>query len=180
MKGEQERWASVPGFDGIYEVSSRGAVRSWVNGRWGIRTAPRLRSQFIGSSGYPEVGLRLHGKKRNRLVHELVLLSFVGARPSGCVACHANDKRTDNRLANLRWASRRENHEDSIRNGGAVLNGPRANAKLNVNRLRRLLNRLAKGDSNRVIAKAFGISHSRVSNIRNGTAYARLCKEKAT
>ncbi len=173
MKGEKEEWRQIPGYDGAYDVSSIGRVRSWMNGRFGRRIEPVLRRQFIGSNGYPEVGLRLEGKKTNRLVHELVLLAFVGERPHGLVACHENDRSADNRLVNLRWGTRSENYRAGLRNGGAVLNGPRSLAKLSCKDVEDIKALLNQGSSNRNIARTFGVSHSRISAIRNGKAHKK-------
>ena len=54
-----------------------------------------------------------------KLVHQLVLLAWVGERPSGHVARHINSVRTDNRLANLAWGTERENHNDRIELGSS-------------------------------------------------------------
>lgn len=180
MKGETETWRAIPGYQDRYEVSSFGRVRSWMNGRWGRRELPVLRSQFIGSNGYPEVGLQDGSKKTNKLVHELVLLAFVSERPHEHVACHADDVKTNNHVTNLRWRTRRDNHADSVSNGGAVLNGPRANAKLSRRDLSRIATMIKNGKSNRAIAAHVGVSHSRISNIRNGKAYVGLLKEAAS
>lgn len=173
MKGE-ERWNEIPGCNGYYDVSSLGRIRSWMSGRFGRRKVPLIKRQFIGSNGYPEVGIHVDGKKRNMLVHELVLISFIGKRPNDCVACHKNDIRTDNRISNLRWDTRSENYLDSISNTGGVLNGPRSLAKLSEEDIVKIEKLLKNGLSNRKIANLFGVSHSRISDIRNGKAYKNL------
>lgn len=180
MKGDKEVWAPVPGFNGAYEVSSLGAVRSWANGSWGRREVPRAVKLIVDSRGYPKVGLYANGSKCSQHVHVLVLLAFVGPRPLDAVACHANDIRTDNRLANLRWDTRTENWADGMRNGGAVLNGVRSRAKLTREDLKRVKEMFANGKSNREIGRAFNISASRISDIRNGKAYTLPGMEKAS
>lgn len=132
MPSPAESWRPVVGFEGAYEVSTLGRVRSLYrvvpHSRTGTRTIPdRILSQQLRSKGslrpntkrYPEVELRdgRSHKRHVRKVHRLVLESFVGPRPDNCVACHANDDPTDNRLANLRWDTHSANTKDSVING---------------------------------------------------------------
>jgi hypothetical protein len=53
-------------------------------------------------------------------VARLVLETFVGPRPYGMFALHANDVATEDNLINLRWGTRRENWAEAIRNGQCV------------------------------------------------------------
>ncbi|WAS97193.1 HNH endonuclease signature motif containing protein [Nannocystis punicea] len=58
------------------------------------------------------------GVRRNRYVHQLVLLAHVGPAPDGAHACHINDDPADNRLDNLYWGTAAHNRADQRRNGG--------------------------------------------------------------
>ena len=61
----------------------------------------------------------VNGKQVNsrRLLHHVMLESFVGPRPPGCVGRHLNDVFDDNRLENLAWGTPSQNRLDSVRNG---------------------------------------------------------------
>lgn len=123
MKSTQaEQWRPIPGYEGHYEVSDHGRVRS-LN-RTVHRSDGRLRringrvlSPYRDKSGHLYVALSVNRVQRTHLVHRLVLLAFVGACPDGMEACHWNDNPEDNRLDNLRWAPRRDNNLDRVRNG---------------------------------------------------------------
>lgn len=116
---EGETWKPAPDFEGYYEVSDMGRVRvldRWVNaGRDGRRFNPgRIMKRGLVGSGYLAVGFVVSGqKKANRLVHSLVLETFVGPRPKGMVACHIDGDRYNNRLENLRWDTQKSNLEDA-------------------------------------------------------------------
>lgn len=122
-----ERWRPVPGWEGLYEVSDQGRVRSmarkvWQTGRWGTRFQRRVTGRILKPGivrGYERVVLQDDGSTENVAVHRLVLLAFVGPCPEGMEACHANDDRRDNRLANLRWDTKSANCLDRTRNGGS-------------------------------------------------------------
>ena len=125
---DTERWLPVVGYEGLYEVSDHGRVRTVERfitypSKSRITTSGRLlpsqiRKQYCRPNDHPTVGLVRPGEKRRTFdVHRLVLEAFVGPRPEGMEACHWNDIKTDNRASNLRWDTRSENTKDRIRNG---------------------------------------------------------------
>lgn len=102
-----EKWAPVPGYEGDYEVSDQGKVRSYVR-RGGPRMiAPRL----VGPAGKQYHAVTLRGGKQVR-VHRLVLAAFIGPCPEGLQGCHNNGDKLDNRLVNLRWDTPGANNRD--------------------------------------------------------------------
>lgn len=116
---QNERWLPVPGFEGAYEVSDWGRVRSLnriVTTKTGIkrRYQGRVLTPFASPSGHLRVNLGPAGKL---LVHRLVLEAFIGPCPSGQECCHDDGDPANNHLGNLRWDSRSENHLDRVRHG---------------------------------------------------------------
>ena len=117
-----ETWKPVLGYEGIYEVSDIGSVRSldrivkYSNGREQRHPAKILKAGTL-VHGYPTVCLAKNGTRKTRYVHSLVLESFVGERPIGMEACHRDDVSTNNRLTNLRWDTPSSNRQDIVRNG---------------------------------------------------------------
>lgn len=112
-----ERWLPVVGYEGLYDVSDQGRVRSLFNG-----TRPRTRSYVLAQQskdGYRRVYLYKDGKSTKRSVHQLVLEAFVGERPPGCETRHLNSIRHDNRLENLTWGTRSENCKDRFITGNS-------------------------------------------------------------
>jgi hypothetical protein len=88
----------IPGFPG-YQVTSDGRVWSDVSGKF-LKTSPDAR-------GYFQVNLYREKRPTHILVHTLVLIAFVGPRPSGMECRHLNDNPQDNGLDNLRWGTRK-------------------------------------------------------------------------
>lgn len=119
-----ESWLPVVGYEGRYEVSDQGRVRSLP--RVNIDTIGRARPfpgqllipNITGEPPYPSVNLRHNGKSRISRVHELVLIAFVGPRPADKpYGRHLDDNKLDNRLSNLKWGTPTENAQDALRNG---------------------------------------------------------------
>ncbi len=84
-----------------------------------LSTVPWRGQRIHWMNGTPDWQARLcitiNGDKR--LIHQLILETFVGSRPNSLVACHNNGNNQDNRLENLRWDTQRSNVKDSINTG---------------------------------------------------------------
>ena len=121
-----EKWLPIPGFEGYYEASDQGRIRSLDRTVSRTSHSPmKLRGKVLShqlrkNTGYYVVALSKDGKPRNWYVHRLVLMAFVGLPQDGQEACHENDIRTDNRLENLRWDSHSGNMLDAVRRGRHV------------------------------------------------------------
>lgn len=118
------QWKAIPGYEGSYEVSDDGQVRSvdrYVrNGRGQgyLRFhRSRIRSLYSDKSGYIRVTLKRDGVARTHLVHHLVLEAFVGPKPVGKECRHLNGNPVDNRLENLVWGTSAENKFDTVSHG---------------------------------------------------------------
>lgn len=117
-----EIWLAVPEYEGIYEVSSHGKVRSLT--RQIARTGGdphtrrgRVMKPVANSQGYMVVTLRANGRKSSKRVHHLVLLAFVGPRPEGTWGLHNDDVKSNNHVDNLYWGTPAHNARDRIDNG---------------------------------------------------------------
>lgn len=116
MCDSEEIWKPIPGYDGWYEVSDRGRVRSFKKQNDERRETPRILSDWKNKYGYSQVGLCLDGTRIYCTVHRLVMNAFNPHPNSGKLEInHLNGVRDDNRLSNLEWCTRRENVEHAIR-----------------------------------------------------------------
>lgn len=114
MNATPEEWRWVPGYEGRYEVSNCGRVRSWV--AKGL-PHPYVLTAWSGQMGRLSTHLSIGGRKRNRLVHQLVMEAFVGPCPPGMLVRHLNGHAYDNRLENLAYGTPLENAADAKRHG---------------------------------------------------------------
>lgn len=114
-----EHWRSVVGYEGSYEISDQGRLRSRMRAKNRRADAGwRLLTPGVGAKGYRRyVLISPDGSKRNWPEHHLVLTAFVGPRPEGLECCHNNGNPSDNRLSNLRWDTPLANRIDRKRHG---------------------------------------------------------------
>ena len=126
VDGMYEEWRPVRGYEGLYEVSALGRVRSLPREVIGKtkrgepcvrrRKGKELKPDGWGT-GHQKVTLYGAQGVDRQLIHRLALEAFVGPCPPGMEGCHWDDNPSNNTLGNLRWASRSENKMDSVRNG---------------------------------------------------------------
>lgn len=108
---------SIPNFPD-YAITRDGRV--WSKPRitsHGHHRIGRWIKSGICSNGYLGVVLHVDSQKYSCSIHRLVLETYAGSCPAGKEACHNNGNRLDNRLENLRWDTRCNNHQDAIRHG---------------------------------------------------------------
>lgn len=109
-----ERWLPISGFEGVYEVSDLGRIKSLPRSRVPV---DRILKPFANGSGHLLVDLRVNGQRHTVQVHLQVLGAFVGPTPAGMECRHLNGDPADNRLANLQYGTRSENTFDSVLHG---------------------------------------------------------------
>lgn len=160
----EEKWLPVVGYEGLYEVSSSGRMRTLR------QKTPRLMACGVGSHGYRQVGLVRPGEKLKMLrVHRLVLEAFVGPCPLGCESLHGKGGRADASLENLSWGTPKQNQaEDRARDHTTNRGEKCGNAKLTYEQILELRERREAGEKVHVLAAYFGINPSTVSKIVKG------------
>lgn len=101
----QEVWKDIDGYEGLYQVSDLGRVKSFHFNRETILKNGTSRE-------YLNVTLQIGGRKKTFSVHQLVAMAFLGHKPDGTqnlVIDHVNDNKLDNRLKNLQVVTSRFN-----------------------------------------------------------------------
>lgn len=161
-----EEWRPVVGFEGLYEVSSLGRVRSLPREASGRLYGGKLRALRPRGDGYVVVNLSAYNVVRVVYVHTLVLEAFVGSCPAGMEACHDDNNRANNVLSNLRWDTPVANQEDRKRHGTYICGEQVFGVKLTADQVRQIRNLRAVVPSSRV-AEGFGVSRSLVKAVWN-------------
>lgn len=118
MNATQETWKPVTRFEGIYEVSDQGRVRSLPRAdNIGRPRAGKVLRPYKTERGYETFQLYRDGAQTRIPAHRLVLEAFIGAAPEGHETRHLNGDPSDNRLSNLAWGTSSENSQDTLAHG---------------------------------------------------------------
>lgn len=161
-----EEWRPVVGYEGYYEISSIGRIRSAGLGR-GI-AAGRIKKPKV-VNGYLATYLRKNGTRKWFKVHRLVLCAFVGPRPTDKHECnHINGVRDDNRVENLEWVTRYENmqHAKNVLKSIKTRRGEDScRAKLTEKKVREIRERKSRGETYPALAKCYGVGENAIYRI---------------
>jgi hypothetical protein len=112
---KEEIWLGIKDYEGLYEVSSFGRVKSlerWVKcGKGEKLVKDKILKLNMGSEGYYRVNLYKPNNKRTKKVHQLVAIAFLNHQPNGVnvVVDHKNNNKLDNLVTNLQLITTREN-----------------------------------------------------------------------
>ena len=104
-----EEWQSVVGYEGYYEVSNLGRVRSISRQAGIVHIKGRILKQFDSKNGYLCVCLSKEGCSTTISVHRLVATAFVANPEEKATVNHINEDKHDNRASNLEWLTLQEN-----------------------------------------------------------------------
>lgn len=176
----EEHWRAIPGWEGRYEVSDQGRVRSlttWSRNQFGALSPShgKVRALLKDRRGYWRATLYRDNTQKRYAVHQLVMLAFVGPPPSGQEVCHNNGNPGDNRLVNLRYDTHSANLMDKVEHGThsrGEQNGNNRHSEDDILRMRSLYR--SGGYSQREIGEMYGIRQAAVSGIINGKSWAWL------
>ena len=116
-----EEWRDVVGYEGLYQVSDQGRVKSLERNIPHWRGGEQIRKERILKptpikDGYLIVDLCAGGKRKRFLVHRLVCEAFHGNPEGKPQVNHINEDKADNRAANLEWCTAKENINYGTRN----------------------------------------------------------------
>lgn len=119
----KEIWKDIPGYEGIYQASNMGAIRTSENKttyteRHGVRHWKQRMLHFQTDNGGHHVTLYKAGKPKKWLVHRLVAITFLGfPEEEGLTVNHRDGNRRNNKIENLEWLTRADNIRHGFRTG---------------------------------------------------------------
>jgi hypothetical protein len=169
---DQEVWRAIPGYHG-YEASNFGNVRSLI--KKGPKGYPRkepqlLKPNFSRESGRPSI--RIKGKFF--FTYTLTLLAFVGPKPEGMECCHYDGNVLNNHLSNIRWDTKLNNAQDSLRLNRITRGEENHLSKLKRSDIIPIRERSANGETHKSIAKDYGVDITAISYIVLGKTWTHI------
>lgn len=164
---DSEEWRDVPGWEGLYQVSSEGRVKSFMGPRGIPWPEPKILRPSI-STGYAVVNLR--GKMLR--VNRLVALAFHGEPPEGKPFCrHIDGNPMNNHPSNLVWGSPKENSDDMLRHGTRQFGEAHPNTYLSAEQVREIYSLRGSGISSNVLGPRYGAAGKTIRNIWRGLTW---------
>lgn len=170
----EEIWKDIPGYEGKYQASNMGRIKSLsrvIQGRNQFGYFEWKCAEKILRPGrhdqYGHLSVVLNDPRRSYMVHQLVMMAFVGEAPEGMCVLHTNGDAADNRLANLRYDTQSENVLDVFRQGKAW-------KTLTIEDIEQIRFGLACGFSCTELGLLYGVGHQAISKIKNGERYQWL------
>ena len=117
----EETWKDILGYEGMYQVSNLGRVRSLDRDIWNgvnyFKKQGRILKQGENHKGYPIVYLSVSQVDKTCSVHRLVAQAFIPNPDNKPQVNHINGNKKDNTVDNLEWCTALENNRHALRNG---------------------------------------------------------------
>ena len=164
----EEIWKDVVGFEGIYQVSNLGKVKSLKFGK------EKYLSITKSSIGYLNTKLQLNKKNKSFLVHRLVAETFIKNEFNKPCVNHINGIKTDNRIENLDWCTHKENTEHSLKNDLRKTGCNHKQSKLSLKDIEYIRKNYKYRDEKNggyKLAEMFGVSRNCISNVVKNKTY---------
>ena len=163
-------WRDIDGYEGYYQVSNGGQVRSLprsiMQGKRQVNLKGRLLKQCSDANGYQIVVLSKGGVHKSCRAHRLVAETFIPNIDGKIEVNHINGNKKDNRVENLEWNTRKENIIHSHKNGLAKL--PPAQDRRKVLQLSQDGNLIKAFESIKIAGKSTRIDASDICNCCRG------------
>jgi hypothetical protein len=177
----EEIWKDITGYEGLYQVSNFGRVKSLERkviqkdgGLFSVRET--IRKQFC-AMGYLYVDLYKDFKKTKFRIHSLVAMAFLKNENNLIEINHKNGIKTDNQSENLEWCTHSDNLIHAFKTGLfiSVKGENKLNSKLTNENISEIKSLYKTGNfSHRSLAKKFNVCSSTIHNILNNIKWKHL------
>ena len=170
---ENEIWKDVVGYEGLYQVSNLGKLKSLkktiIKSKGGKFSYPEKIMKTKFDKNYERVGLSKNGVKKYFLVHRIVAIAFLNNLNNKKTVNHINGVKSDNRVQNLEWNTLSENikHAFDTKLKIPIMGEKHYSTKISDEIVLKIKNE-HKNLKQIEIAKLYSLSKTTISNIING------------
>ena len=176
MTKSESIWRPVEGYEGIYEVSSAGEVKSLPRLKYcGHKGSPpqKVEGRILKVSedrlGYSRVKLSKNGTSKLKYLHRIIASAFIENITEKTEVNHIDGDKSNNMLNNLEWVNRSENMKHNFSIG--ISNGHRGEdnnkAKLSWDSVKQIRKLYFDGVSQKELSKKFEVTTANISCIVN-------------
>jgi hypothetical protein len=173
----EEIWKNIKGYEGRYKISNLGRVLSLKNG---CHKEDIIKSIRTACDGYSTVALYTDDKGKMMKVHRLIAVAFIENPLNKPDVNHKNGIKTDNRVENLEWCTKKENTQHAIKNNLFKNIGSKAfKAKLKESDVLEIIEigKQRKRPSYRAIGEKYGVSLDAIFLIIKGKNWKQIPRE---
>lgn len=175
----EEIWKDLQGYEGIYQVSTLGRVKSLgrtvekkskLGKEFKMVVSEKVISGHVSDSGYIEYNIRKNGRPKTIRGHRLVAETFIENPSNKPLINHIDGDKTNNNLSNLEWSTHKENAKHALETGllSNFLKFARSKPrrKLSTEDVTVIINRLNLGDAMGRIAKDYKVHRETIASIK--------------
>jgi predicted XRE-type DNA-binding protein len=173
----QEIWRDIEGYEGLYQVSNLGRVKSLDRYRYdnGQFTKGGVLRYSLNHGGYAGVNLCKNGKRIRHTIHKLVATTFIRPSKKGEQINHKNGNKLKNEADNLEWVTSKENHKHRVNVLGKGRGESNGESVLTAEEVKEIKYLLDEGSLyQRQIADIYGVHRSTITCINRGKNWGYL------
>lgn len=172
---KEEIWKDIEGYEGKYQVSNFGRVRSFLSSHGNLRAVPLILAPRKSSDGYLRVALSKNGVRKDYMIHRLVIVTFKDRTNIKETVNHIDGNKENNVVDNLEWADRVEQMQHAYKLG---LKKPvHTNRKLSaedIKEIRKVYIFRSKEFGTVALAKKYGVTNAVIGHIVRGETYKEI------
>lgn len=168
----EEIWKDVKGYEGLYQVSNLGKVKSLPKVG---SVKENILKNFIKDQGYLAVTVSKNDKRKTYLNHRLLAISFIPNPENKLEVNHKNGIKDDNRVDNLEWCTHSENIKHAYDNNLLISRKGEShhNTKLSDQNISEILNNYSS-KSQLELSKIYKVSRRQINNIINKKSWKHI------
>lgn len=170
----KELWKDIAGYEGKYQISNLGRVRSLLNSRGNKREQPKILKTSIDRWGYLVLALCKNSTGKMFKVHRLVAQAFLLNPENKPEVNHKDGNKLNNTALNLEWVTPKENIRHAFKTGLRKKGEESHRAKLTNEQVRQIRKEYipcSRGFSTRALARKYNVSQSNIYLIIKNRAY---------
>ena len=179
----KEIWKDIEGYEGIYQVSSNGNVKSLsrmilftskLNKKYERPYGEKTLSPKVDKDGYLLVNLYLNKSPKTHKVHRLVATHFIDNLESKPQVNHIDGMKTNNEVQNLEWVTPKENLAHASLEGLLRVGSSHGNSKLTEKQIIEIFNLSKSGLSQSKIGEMFNVNQNAIWKILNRKTWSHV------